>query len=335
MIIRADQTIAYASPHCRELTGHAGAEVLDQPFAALLLDEKSRANLESAVSATLADRPVRNVDLPIRHRDGQQRWFVWNSRRLDDFEGQPAVLVAGRDFTERREEQERLLRSERLAGIGQMITGIAHESRNALQRIQSCTEMLELELENNPEAQRLIRRLQEAQDNLLRLFEEVRSFAAPIQLERESCRVDSLWREAWSLLDNARRGRDVKLLETTTGADLNVSVDRFRIVQVFRNLLENSIAACQDPVEIHIECQNAHLHSQPVLDVCIRDNGPGLTPEARQGVFEPFFTTKTKGTGLGMAIARRIIDAHGGRIAIGNNASTGAEFLITLTRGTE
>ena len=65
-----------------------------------------------------------------------------------------------------------------------MITGIAHESRNALQRIQSCSEMLELEIENNEEAQRLVRRLQEAQDNLLHLFDEVRGFAAPIQLER-------------------------------------------------------------------------------------------------------------------------------------------------------
>src|SRR6185295_17139001 len=95
-----------------------------------------------------------------------------------------AVLVVGQDFTERREAQVKLLRSERLAGIGQMITGIAHESRNALQRIQSCTEMLELEIENNNEAQRLVRRLQEAQDNLVRLFDEVRNFAAPIQLEQ-------------------------------------------------------------------------------------------------------------------------------------------------------
>ena len=161
----------------------------------------------------MAGRPANAYEIPILHRDGSQRWFVWNARRLDDYEGSPAVLAVGQDFTERREAQERLLRSERLAGIGQMITGIAHESRNALQRIQSCTEMLELEIENNNEAQRLVRRLQEAQDNLLRLFDEVRGYAAPIQLERESCRIDSIWREAWDSLETVRRGRDARLVE--------------------------------------------------------------------------------------------------------------------------
>jgi signal transduction histidine kinase len=67
------------------------------------------------------------------------------------------------------------------------------------------------------------------------------------------------------------------------------------------------------------------------IEIRVRDNGPGLTATARQNVFEPFFTTKTKGTGLGMAIARRIVDAHGGQISIGND-SAGAEFIITLKR---
>jgi PAS domain S-box-containing protein len=333
MILRADQTITYASPHCRELTGHAAAEVLDQSFGQLFLDDQSKSALDAAISATSAGRPVNNFELQIRHRDGRQRWFVWNTQRLDEFEGQPVVLMVGQDFTDRREDQERLLRSERLAGIGQMVTGIAHESRNALQRIQACTEMLELEIEDKPEGQRLVRRLQEAQDTLLHLFDEVRNYAAPIQLEKEPCRVDSAWREAWSLLENSRRGREARLVENMNGADLGVVADRFRIVQVFRNLLENSLAACPDPVEIQITCRNAHLHSQPALEVSIRDNGPGLSPEARRSVFEPFFTTKTKGTGLGMAIARRVIDAHGGRIAVGNDFSPGAEFRITLMRG--
>ena len=113
MILRADQTIVYASPQCRELTGHAAAEVLDQSFAQLFLDEPVKSSLDAAISATVAGRPVKNLELQIRHRDGRQRWFVWNTQRLDDFEGSPAVLVVGQDFTERREAQERLLRSER------------------------------------------------------------------------------------------------------------------------------------------------------------------------------------------------------------------------------
>jgi signal transduction histidine kinase len=178
---------------------------------------------------------------------------------------------------------------------------------------------------------RLVHRIEEAQDHLLRLFEEVRGFVAPIHLERSVCRLDAVWREAWQLLEMARRGRDASLVEHVDGVELNVDVDRFRLVQVFRNLLENSLAAGGDPIVIRIGCRDVHLNGTPAVEISVRDNGPGLTPDARQNVFEPFFTTKTKGTGLGMAIARRVIDAHGGRIAVGDSAE-GAEFVINLPK---
>jgi signal transduction histidine kinase len=304
---------------------------MGQQFLPLFVPEWAREDVAEEIAATAAGRPTRAYETPLLHRDGSQRWLVWNAQRLDEFEGGSAVLAVGQDFTERRDAQERLLRSERLAGIGQMVTGIAHESRNALQRIQSCSEMLELEIEGNDEALRLVRRIEEAQDHLLRLFDEVRGFVAPIQLERTPSRLDAVWREAWQLLDTARRGRDATLVENASGIDLNVEVDRFRMVQVFRNLLENALAACSDPVVIDIRCHDVQWEGKRALEVSVRDNGPGLTAEARQNVFEPFFTTKTKGTGLGMAIARRILDAHGGRIAVGDS-SEGAEFVITLLR---
>jgi two-component system, LuxR family, sensor kinase FixL len=332
VIMREDGTIAYFSPYSENLTGYQAEAVIGKQFVSLFIPDWARTDVTTVFAATMAGQPAKTYETPMLHRDGSRRWFVWNAQRLDDFEGSPAVLAVGQDFTERREAQERMLRSERLAGIGQMITGIAHESRNALQRIQSCTEMLELEVENNNEAQRLVRRLQEAQDNLLRLFDEVRGYAAPIQLERTSCRVDSVWRESWQLLKTLWRDREAMLVENSGNTDLNAAIDRFRMVQVFRNLLENSLAACSDPVVIHLECRDAQLQGQPAIDIRVRDNGPGLTPSARQSVFEPFFTTKTKGTGLGMAIARRIVEAHAGQISIGDESSTGAEFIITLLR---
>jgi PAS domain S-box-containing protein len=331
VILRSDDTIAYFSPYSEDLTGYEASDVMGKPFLPQFVPEWARADVAEAMAATLQGRPTKFHETPILRRDGQQRWLVWNAQRLDDFDGGPAVLAVGQDFTERREAQERLLRSERLAGIGQMVTGIAHESRNALQRIQSCTEMLELEIEDNDEALQLVRRSQEAQDNLLRLFDEVRGFVAPIQLERSATRLDHVWREAWQLLETARRGRDARLAEHTEQADLEANIDRFRVTQLFRNLLENSLAACADPVVVQVKCRDVQLEGQPAIELRIEDNGPGLTPEARRNVFEPFFTTKTKGTGLGMAIARRIVEAHGGKIAVGDS-SAGAEFVITLPR---
>lgn len=332
VILRPNHSIAYFSPYSEELTSYSAADVTGQDFLACFIPDWARNDVARAIEETFSGRPTTSYEAPLLRRDGTQRWIVWNARRLDHFDGGPVVLAVGQDFTARRDVQEKLLRSERLAGIGQMVTGIAHESRNALQRIQSSSEMLELHVKENEKALSHVRRVQEAQEDLHRLFEEVRGFAAPIQLEREPCRLESTWQQAWDSLETLRRGRDATLIVSTNSADLTIPVDRFRMVQLFRNLFDNALAACRGPLRLEIHCDDTQLQRQPAVEIRVRDNGPGLTPDARRTVFEPFFTTKTKGTGLGMAIARRIVDAHGGRIAVADHCHQGAEFVVILPR---
>jgi signal transduction histidine kinase len=228
--------------------------------------------------------------------------------------------------------QEQALQSARLAAIGQMMAGLAHESGNALARSQACLEMLALEVQDRPEALDLIQRVQKAQDHLRQLYEEVRGYAAPVRLEREAWDVRAVWRQAWANLAVQRQGRDAALHEEAAGVDPACAVDHFRLEQVFRNMFENSLAACRGPVRITITLAEAELAGRPALRVAVRDNGAGLSPEQRQRIFDPFYTTKTKGTGLGMAIAKRIVEAHGGQIAVGGAAGPGAEILVTLPR---
>ena len=101
-------------------------------------------------------------------------------------------------------------------------------------------------------------------------------------------------------------------------------------MQVFRNLLENSLASCSDPVEITITCREFREAGDETIQIGVCDNGPGLDPETRKRVFEPFFTTKTKGTGLGMAIAYRIVTEHGGVVDADNRPKGGARIRIRL-----
>ena len=131
VIMREDGTIVYFSPYSENLTGYQAEAVIGKKFVPLFIPDWARTDVSTVFAATMAGQPAKTYETPMLHRDGSRRWFVWNAQRLDDFEGSPAVLSVGQDFTERREAQERMLRSERLAGIGQMITGIAHESRNA------------------------------------------------------------------------------------------------------------------------------------------------------------------------------------------------------------
>src|SRR5437763_1451539 len=142
-----------------------------------------------------------------------------------------------------KQAQRRTLQAGRLAAIGQMVAGLAHESRNALQRSQACLEMLALAVRDRPEALDLIARLQQAQDHLHHLYEDVRGYAAPIVLDRRPCDLGVLWREAWSHLESSRSGKEAVLREEAGGVDLRLVADPFRLGQVFRNLLDNALAA--------------------------------------------------------------------------------------------
>src|SRR5262249_45868822 len=168
--------------------------------------------------------------------------------------------------------------------------GLAHESGNALARSQACLELLALEVPDRPEVQELIGRIQQAQHHLQQLYEEVRGYAAPLKLERDHCSIAAVWRQAWENLSFRRQARQTELHEHTDGIDLQCDVDLFRLEQVFRNVFENALAACPGPLRLDIVCTELPARRRPVLRVAVRDNGPGLTAEARKRIFEPFFT---------------------------------------------
>lgn len=317
-----------------ELSGYSAAEVRGSDFFTRLLPERDRKRITRVFHDTLENLDTSGTINAILTRDGRERKVRWFNRILGDAEGRiTGVLAMGQDITDLKEAQDRALRAERLAAIGEMVAGLAHESRNALQRGQACLEMLAIEVRDRPRATDLVSRIQRAQDDLVRLYEEVRDFAAPIALRLLTCDLSEAWRTAWRDIEPAHRGRNAVLRERIDIQDLECRIDLFRMIQVFRNVLENALAACPDPVEITIACQSGRLGGQDGLRISISDNGPGLSPEQRIRAFDAFYTTKTKGTGLGLAICRRIVESHSGRIHLADRPGRGAEFVILLPRG--
>jgi hypothetical protein len=244
--------------------------------------------------------------------------------------GEDEVVTIVRDVTVTKQAADRSVQAERLAAIGQMVAGLAHESRNAFQRCQAFLEMLAMEVEDRPEALDLVERLQQTQHHLHYLYEEVRTYAAPIKLDLQPVDISQLWRATWRHLEAERGERAIALVEQLETANPLVYADPNALEQVFRNVLENAIDACPDPGEIVVRCRAVRWQRQAAIEVRIRDNGAGFLPEARQKAFEPFFTTKTKGTGLGMAIARRLVESHGGEIGVGDSRGTGGQIVIRL-----
>jgi signal transduction histidine kinase len=230
-----------------------------------------------------------------------------------------------------REAEQRAEQAERLAGLGQRTAILAHEARNALQQTMVNLQILARKVSNQPEVRDLVARAQRAQQSLARLFEDVRSYAAPLLLESETLNLREVWQLAWSNLAEMRREKEAELREKIAG-DLCCWGDRFRLEQVFRNLFENALTACPNPVRIEVCCVESVFRRRPAIRLAVRDNGHGLTPEQRQRVFEPFYTTKSQGTGLGLAVSNRIIEAHQGQISVGALGSGGAEFVILLPR---
>ncbi len=239
------------------------------------------------------------------------------------------IVAVMEDVSERIDAQNQVLQSERLAAIGEMVTGLAHESRNALQRSQACLDMLALDLEDQPEQLELTNKIRRAMDDLHRHYEEVRNYAAPINLEWRPTDVLLLIRQTWQNVEPARSGRVFQMVEAGDVCDTVCEVDEHRIEQVFRNVLENAIAACSETGRVIITLSGSNQSQEPSLQISIRDNGPGFTKESAENVFMPFFTTKQKGTGLGMAICKRIVEAHGGRIDVASHHD-GGEVIIVL-----
>ena len=249
-----------------------------------------------------------------------------------------------RDMTERhqvesdlRAAQQRLIQSERLTAIGQMMTGLAHESRNALQRSRACLDMLELDLQSSPDQHDLVKRTRSALVELQVLYEEVRSYAAPIQLERSRQSIRELCEETWLNLREQWQTRHIDLVASCDACP-PVSCDKQRICQVLRNIFENSLAVSPNGSSIFVDCRTIQRDQSSFAQISVTDQGPGLNEEQRLRMFEPFYTTKTRGTGLGMAICHRIIDSHGGRIFVGtgkesDDEKTGAVIVVELPVG--
>jgi PAS domain S-box-containing protein len=334
LVLDAEGRIVRSNPYLEELSGYRPEEMCGRDWLTLLIPEPDRPRAREMILRALSGDGSGRHTTPVVTRGGAERAVEWSSKALRGAGGEPfGVLAIGHDITLLREAQRQALQAERLAAIGQMVAGLTHESRNALQRSQACLEMLALEVQDRPQALDLVARTRKAQGHLHHLFEEVRDYAAPLKLKPQPCDLGELLQEVWNDLAWLRQGREARLRAEAGGADLRCAADRFRLAQVFRNVLENALSACGGGLEVEVEWSEAELDGRPALRTAVRDNGPGLSAEARGRIFEPFFTTKTHGTGLGMAIARRIVEAHGGRIAVGNGAGPGAEILVTLPRG--
>jgi PAS domain S-box-containing protein len=314
----------------RQVFGCQEGELAGRTWSGLVPEENAAAAAEMLKQA-LRLGAARHCSAGLRTRAGARREVNWSAKAFLRADQGTSVVIVGHDVTDLLEAQRKALQAERLAALGQVMANLAHEGRSLLQRSAACLERLGWRLEDRPEALEILARAQQAQRELVQLFEDVRSHAAPLNLRPSACDLRELWREAWEEARLAFTAQDGELVEEGASGALACRVDRFRLLQVFRNVMENSFAACPGRLRLEVVCREADLAGRPAVELSFRDNGAGLDPEQRERIFEAFYTTRPHGSGLGMAISKRIVDAHGGRIAVGG-AGPGAEIIVTLPR---
>jgi PAS domain S-box-containing protein len=309
------------------LLRHPPTRMVRRPLR-LYVHPDRRAELDLLVNRLRAGEPVRGFQTLVQTREGLSVPVAIYAGPERDTRGNVVGLRwLLHDLTALKDAQHRAVQAERLAAVGQTVAALAHESRNALQRTHACLRLLALEVSGRPKALDYIGRVQKAQEDLARLFEDVRTFTAPPVLDRRPCDLRQVWRQAWQELNPDRP--ECGLVEDVRADDLKCNADAFRLGQVFRNLFDNALAVAPDPARVTVRAEA----DGPAVRLTVEDNGPGLTDEQLTKLFDPFYTTKPGGMGLGMAIARRVVEAHGGRITAGAGAAGGAAFVLTLPRG--
>ena len=221
----------------------------------------------------------------------------------------------------------RLAQSEKLAALGQLAAAVAHEVRSPLAVIRSAAQGLAESLPaQNAEAQRAYAFITAEIDRLGSVVNSLLAFARPLRVEPAPVSVHELFDRALLLAHDELAAKALRVRREEAVALPAVRADSDLICQVLLGLLANAAEAAPRGGEVGL----AAAAVDGTVEVAVADSGPGVPPDLRTRIFEPFFTTRPRGTGLGLAVARQIVEAHGGRIDVGDRPGGGACFTIRL-----
>jgi len=236
------------------------------------------------------------------------------------------------DMTEYKRLASELRRAERLAGLGALSAGVAHEIRNPLAGISMLTQLLGDKLdEDRDDLKGYVDRILGETERLNRIVQSLLEFSRPSE---PMMTVFNLYQEMGSVLDLVRsmaEKKRVRLELPEKGQDLEVWADRGQLQQVFLNLLRNAVEACEEGQSVGLRIEKTTFgRGRQRAVATVWDRGPGVPPEFEERLFNPFFTTKAEGTGLGLAICLKIVKEHGGSIRYQRGPGGGSEFSIDL-----
>lgn len=337
-----DGTYLYVSPSSAALMGYTPDELIGRnAYKFLHYDDVNK--LKKTFNRRKENQNHRAVTYRIRHKDGEYRWFESNVRVIHDEDTWSIreIQSASRDITDQILDKKARLRGQqlahvfRLSSMEEMASGMAHEISQPLAAIvnytQGCVRYLQKDHHDPAQLIEIMNKAVTQAERAGEVIHRLKNFFCKGQLFKTPCKINSIIRETVTLIRN-----DLNTAKTKVDFDLEkelplISVDKIQFQQVILNLLQNAKEAMHEmhPHERKINIQTRY-NDKYNIEVTVSDSGPGFSRDIINKVFKPFFTTKAHGRGMGLAICRSIIEAHGGHFAINSNSHTQSWISFTL-----
>ena len=312
-----------------EITGHRATDVRGHKIFTIFgdIEKQIEAGLESIRTRTRLPR----FDIGCRTADGREIHLGFSVAPLvDEADSSRGYVLTFQDLTDVMELEREVRRQERLAALGKMAAGLAHEIRNPLASMRGSVQVLASELSFSQDQSQLMQIVLRESDRLNRIVSDFLTYARPPKIERTMIELAGLLSETIALLRNSPELRPDHLIgEEYPDEPLLYQGDPNQLRQIFWNLARNAIQAMPQGGELIVT-----LDAKPNLDVTIAfsDTGQGMSREQKDRLFEPF-NSSSGGTGLGMAIVYQLVRDHNGNILVESEAGKGTRIAIRLPAG--
>ncbi|MGH9708931.1 MAG: ATP-binding protein [Candidatus Acidiferrales bacterium] len=321
--------VSYANRRCYE-AGYREEYLLGRPLGEFI-PRGRRALFERSFETALHGFASENLELPVLRGNRSTGRFSISLSPMRDEQGQVnSIVVVMSDITDTAVLQAQLRHSEKMAALGQLVSGVAHEINNPLAAIVGYSDLLLENPDISESAKDDLRIVLQEAERTKDIVQNLLHFARQTPARREPLDVHSVLRQVLQLRSYGSTGQDVEVLEHFNLSLPRIFGDAHQLQQVFLNILNNAYDAVHETQRAgRIEIITSELEG--MVEITIRDNGTGISDAER--IFEPFYTTKEagKGTGLGLSICYGIVREHGGEVSCANNPDgVGSTFLVRL-----
>ncbi len=332
LVLDAAARYTFVSPRCKEILGYDVEDAQHMEFGGRTHPEDLPAAVSLYKDIIAGKQTFASLEIRVRHKLGEWRRIRFNFSPLSDEKGSiEGVVLSGRDVTDLKRLEEQLIQAEKLAAMGQMLAGVAHELNNPLTAILGVTELLREREGADDSTRRQLELTHRQARRAARIVQNLLEFSRPASPQKKALDLNNLLERTLQLHEHSLRRNSIEV-DFHPQADLpGVTGDANQLIQVFLNLVTNAEQAIREVrdtgrLQIRTGCNGNQL------TITVQDDGVGIRPEALPRIFDPFYTTKRPGggTGLGLSICMSIIREHGGNIEAEILPGGGSAFTIYL-----